>query len=82
MNPNLKMMIKKLQLLVFSQMSNEQKVSWPKQWKKSPIFKETQKFLNDTLLGPEVNPLEGSPNVKLRKLGPKGMLPTSNFRKG
>jgi hypothetical protein len=36
----------------------------------------------DALLGPEVNPLEGSPNVKLRKLGPKGTLPASNFRKG
>ncbi len=36
----------------------------------------------DALLGPGVNPLEGSPNVKLRKLGPKGTLPTSNSRKG
>jgi hypothetical protein len=36
----------------------------------------------DALLGPEVNPLEGSPNVKLRKLGPKGALPASNSRKG
>jgi hypothetical protein len=30
MNPDLEMMIKKLQLLVSSQMSNEQKVSWLK----------------------------------------------------
>ncbi len=37
---------------------------------------------NDALLGPGVNPLEGSPNVKLRKLGPKGTLPASNSRKG
>jgi hypothetical protein len=37
---------------------------------------------NDALFGPRVNPLEGSPNVKLRKLGPKGTLPTSNSRKG
>jgi hypothetical protein len=36
----------------------------------------------DALLGPGVNPLEGSPNVKLRKLGPKGTLPASNSRKG
>ncbi len=36
----------------------------------------------DVLLGPRVNPLEGSPNVKLRKLGPKSTLPTSNSRKG
>jgi hypothetical protein len=36
----------------------------------------------DALLGPEVNPLEGSPNVKLRKLGPKDTLPASNSRKG
>jgi hypothetical protein len=39
-------------------------------------------FVNDALLGLGVNPLEGSPNVKLRKLGPKGTLPTSNSRKG
>ncbi len=36
----------------------------------------------DALLGPGVNPLEGSPNVKLRKLGLKGTLPASNSRKG
>jgi hypothetical protein len=36
----------------------------------------------DAFLGPGVNPLEGSPNVKLRKLGPKGTLPASNSRKG
>jgi hypothetical protein len=36
----------------------------------------------DALLGPGVNPLEGSPNVKLRKLGPNGTLPASNSRKG
>jgi hypothetical protein len=39
-------------------------------------------FKSDALLGPGVNPLEGSPNVKLRKLGPKGTLPASNSRKG
>jgi hypothetical protein len=38
--------------------------------------------VSDALLGPGVNPLEGSPNVKLRKLGPKGTLPASNSRKG
>jgi hypothetical protein len=38
--------------------------------------------LYDALLGPEVNPLEGSPNVKVRKVGTKGTLPTSNSRKG
>jgi hypothetical protein len=37
---------------------------------------------NDALLSPGVNPLEGSPNVKLRKLGPKGTFPASNSRKG
>jgi hypothetical protein len=37
---------------------------------------------HDALLGHGVNPLEGSPNVKLRKLGPKGTLPASNSRKG
>jgi hypothetical protein len=37
---------------------------------------------NDALLGPRVNPLEGSPNVKLRKVGTKGTLPASNSRKG
>jgi hypothetical protein len=36
----------------------------------------------DALLGPGVNPLEGSPNVKLRKLGPQGTLPASNFKRG
>jgi hypothetical protein len=36
----------------------------------------------DALLGPGVNPLEGSPNVKLRKLGPKGTLPASNSKRG
>ncbi len=40
MNPNPKMMIEKLQLLVSSQMSNEQKVSWLKQWNQSPVFRE------------------------------------------
>jgi hypothetical protein len=37
---------------------------------------------SDVLFGPGVNPLEGSPNVKLRKLRPKGTLPASNSRKG
>ncbi len=36
----------------------------------------------DAFLGPGVNPLEGSPNVKLQKLGPKGTLSASNSRKG
>jgi hypothetical protein len=36
----------------------------------------------DALLGPGVNPLEGSPNVKLRKVGTEGTLPVSNSRKG
>jgi hypothetical protein len=40
------------------------------------------KAQNDGLLGPGVNPLEGSPNVKLRKLGSKGTLPASNSREG
>jgi hypothetical protein len=31
--------------------------------------------LLDALLGPGVNPLEGSPNVKLRKLGTEGHAP-------
>ncbi len=31
--------------------------------------------LNDALLGPGVDPLEGSPNVKLRKLGTEGHAP-------
>jgi hypothetical protein len=38
--------------------------------------------VSDALLGPGVNPLEGSPNVKLRKLGPKGTLPASNSKRG
>jgi hypothetical protein len=38
--------------------------------------------MDDALLGPGVNPLMGSPNVKLRKLGPKGTLLASNSRKG
>ncbi len=38
--------------------------------------------LCDALLGPGVNPLEGSPNVKLRKVGTEGTLPASNSRKG
>ncbi len=36
----------------------------------------------DALLGPGVNPLEGSPNVKLQKVGTEGTLPVSNSRKG
>ncbi len=40
------------------------------------------KVAGDALLGPGVNPLEGSPNVKLRKLGPKGTLPASNSKRG
>jgi hypothetical protein len=36
----------------------------------------------DTLLGPGVNLLEGSPMWSCGKLGPKGTLPTSNSRKG
>jgi hypothetical protein len=47
--------------------------------KKSDAIMET---ICDALLGPGVNPLEGSPNVKLWKLGPKGTLPASNSRKG
>ncbi len=31
--------------------------------------------VDDALLGPGVNPLEGSPNVKLRKLGTEGHAP-------
>jgi hypothetical protein len=42
---------------------------------------DTLVSLIDALLGPGVNPLKGSPNVKLRKLGPKGTLPASNFRR-
>jgi hypothetical protein len=38
--------------------------------------------ITDALLGPGVNPLEGSPNVKLRKLGSKGTLPASNSKRG
>ncbi len=36
----------------------------------------------NALLGPRVNPLMGSPNVKLRKVGTKGTLTASNSRKG
>jgi hypothetical protein len=43
---------------------------------------ENYSILCDALLGPGVNPLEGSPNVKLRKLGPKGTLPASNSKRG
>jgi hypothetical protein len=45
MNPNLKMMIEKLQLLLSSQVSNEQKVYWLKQWNQSLVLKEAQNFL-------------------------------------
>jgi hypothetical protein len=45
------------------------------------VFKKTN-TRDDALLGPGVNPLEGPPNVKLRKLGPKGMLPASNSKRG
>ncbi len=40
--------------------------------------------VDDTLLGPGVNPLEGSPNVKLRKLGSKARsrLPTLERGRG
>jgi hypothetical protein len=38
--------------------------------------------LCDVLLSPGVNPLEGSPNVKLRRLGLKDTFPTSNSKKG
>jgi hypothetical protein len=41
-----------------------------------------ERTTSDALLGLGVNPLEGSPNVKLRKLRPKGTLLTSNSRKG
>ncbi len=44
MNPNPKMMIEKLQLLVSLQVNNEQKVSWLKQWNQSSVLKEAQKF--------------------------------------
>jgi hypothetical protein len=37
---------------------------------------------SDALLGPGVNPLEGPPNVKLRKVGTEGTFPASNSRKG
>jgi hypothetical protein len=43
---------------------------------------KSQYTQTNALLGPGMNPLEGSPNVKLQKLGPKGTLPTSNSRKG
>jgi hypothetical protein len=36
----------------------------------------------NTLLGPGVNPLEGSLNVKLQKVGIEGTLSTSNSREG
>jgi hypothetical protein len=39
-------------------------------------------WLCDVLLGPGVNPLESSPNVKLRKVGTEGTLLASNSRKG
>jgi hypothetical protein len=48
-------------------------------------FSETSFFVvcdDDALLGLGVNPLEGSPNVKLRKVGTEGTLPASNSRKG
>jgi hypothetical protein len=45
-------------------------------------YLSTLRWVFDTLLGPEVNPLEGSPNVKLRKVGTEGTFPASNSRKG
>ncbi len=49
---------------------------------RAPLFLVTTlQTMYDALLGPGVYPLEGSPNVKLRKLRPKGTLPASNSRK-
>lgn len=45
MNLNLKMFMETLQMLVSSQVSNKQKVFWPKHWNQSPILKEPHKFL-------------------------------------
>ncbi len=45
-----------------------------------PIVVASDEAILDALLGPGVNPFEGSPNVKLRKVGTEGILPTSNSR--
>jgi hypothetical protein len=37
---------------------------------------------SDELLNPGVNSLEGSPMSSREKLGPKGMLPASNTKRG
>jgi hypothetical protein len=50
MNLNLKMIIEKLQLLVFSQVSNEHKVYWLKKRNQSPVMKEAQNFPKVKLL--------------------------------
>ncbi len=47
---------------------------------KTDMFRDTKMMMNanwalDALLGPGVNPLEGSPNVKLRKLRTEGHAP-------
>jgi hypothetical protein len=63
-------------------------VSFKLKWKIPWCFCGSYKYIandsmvSNTLLGPRVNPLEGSPNVKLRKVGTKGTLPASNSRKG
>ncbi len=59
-------------------------------WKGSPLLSHLQaggsvtprKSFIDVFLGPGVNPLEGSPNVKLWKVGTEGTFPDSNSRKG
>jgi hypothetical protein len=67
-------------LAIVSLVSPESPVACPST--KGALESELTNLLVDALLGPGVNPLEGSPNVKLRKLGPKGTLPASNSRKG
>jgi hypothetical protein len=46
------------------------------------LMLEVRHMHDDALLGPGVNPLEGSPMSSCGELGSKGTLPTSNSRKG
>ncbi len=43
-NPKLEMLIEKIQMLMYSTISKEYKVSWLKQWNESKVLKESKKF--------------------------------------
>ncbi len=47
-------------------------------WEEAEVKRQIDALVDDALLGPGVNPREGSPNVKLRKVGIEGHAP--NFQ--